>query len=697
MARAIRLQEFTKQQREEILKQAVTFWDRSTQVMSDFFDAVNEFERLAMGLLPQEIEDAYASYPDRSALVPPDIYNNLNSLRAHMRKVLFSKKPYFRLSHAGHPNFRDEAVIKAEQKLQQICDMEGAGSGFDSTADQVIYQALYAGITCTFLKWTEEKARLALRDKATFQLITDDNGRPIFSEEIVAEYPEEVPADIRRVRIDPRAAEVKDIRIVGYHGISQFSELVALKKAKDHYVFSEQKLWESSFQHSKYFEYASDETLKYSDKAMEEQGNFGDKPVEVYSIRGLFRFDRLGKAPEFKDLIVEVGNRSILLAVKENDLPLHGWEQFKFPRIDQQHGRIYTMGVVEPARDVFIEGFIKHNQSIDAASRNTYVTFVGDTSACHEMPQYIEQANDQLLKIDVVGAGLQSIRDAIMPLARPEIGQDTFQHSQILMSLVKQTMRMSNYLMGQAPDGDDTATGVSALVSGGQSLTEHIIWKLDDTWLSPSATDKLRYYNFFKTDEEDVIYAQDGTPYHISPGEIDFVFKAAVETSIAATHPHNVRRAVEVFPIFANDPYFDGMELRKTMLEVLDFPNRERVLRNSDHLNMVIDRENAALGYGIELPVHPLDEHSAHVEGHVEYRDYIESLGPQAVVEKLTLEAIDAHLLEHQGYIDQQQQALGNTKDMGGNTGTMVQPDSAKQNANPRHSTGQYTPQESRK
>jgi hypothetical protein len=234
-------------------------------------------------------------------------------------------------------------------------------------------------------------------------------------------------------------------------------------------------------------------------------------------------------------------------------------------------------------------------------------------------------------------------------------------------------------------------------VSGGEALTEHVIHKLSDTWLIPSAKEKMVYWNFFKAEHEHVIYGVDGSPYRIAPGEINLPFTAAVDTSIAATHPSQVRRLVEFYPTAANDHYFDPMWVRRTAIEVLGLPNQERLLRNQEHLGMVIDRENAALMYGIELPVHPLDEHPAHIEGHVESLDYIESLPPeQAATQQISPDAIIAHIEEHQKEIDQQQEALGNTKEMGGNAGNLVQPDSASFQNITRQARGRFTPGERR-
>ena len=48
-----------------------------------------------------------------------------------------------------------------------------------------------------------------------------------------------------------------------------------------------------------------------------------------------------------------------LMAAKYNDLPYPSSSSFDFPAIDEQHGRLFTMGVIEAARDIFIEQFIK--------------------------------------------------------------------------------------------------------------------------------------------------------------------------------------------------------------------------------------------------------------------------------------------------------------------------------------------------
>ncbi len=683
---------FSKKQKEEILKQATAFWDSSTEAMGPLFKSVNELERMARCQLPEELENVLATYPDRSALVPPTIYNNLNSLRAYHRTALFKKKPYMRLSHVGQAGLRDDRIEKAEQQLQAIMDMEAEGRGFVAEADKAVYQALYAGITIVFTQWTRRWERRVQRRENDLGVIVDDNGAPVFKMEMVSEYPETISLDIRRARIDPGAAERKDIRIVGYHSLSQLSDLLALmNNPNTHYDFLEKELRASSFDRGKYFEFDKSDSETYGDKT-KENTDFGDKIVEARSIRGLFR---IGKN-EVRDLIVEIGNATVLLAVKENDLPISGWELFDFPAVDEQHGRLYTMGVVEPARDTFIEQFLKKNQALDSANRNVHTTFVGDTGACQNLPDLLESSDDRILKIDLAASGLPSVAAALQPLERPELGQDTFLHSQVLEREVQQTMRRSDYSLGNNPKSTETATAVVEVVAGGQGLTDHLLEKLADTYYRPVSIKKLILWNFFNAHKEHVVHRSDGTALNIKPGEINLPFHVWIDTNIAATHPAAVRRFVEMFPVIANDPWFDPLVVRETAVDMLDLPNKDRLLPPPDYVRGDIEREHIALLAGLEQPVLELDNHNLHVQLHMEHAEFLAQLPPEELG-PMQVDNLEAHIQEHLRYIEKQNEALGNTKAGGGNTGTLSQPDGARMKTSSGGQTGRFTPSESRK
>ena len=691
---------FTAKEKEEILRQATNFWDETTTKMAPQFQLVDERERLARGKLPQDLEDQMASFKDRAALVPPDIYNNINSLRAHFRSSLFSKKPFLKLSHPSNPLLRDDPVIKAELTLQAMNDKANDGNGMASYADLVFYQAAYAGLTCVFTKWVRQVERRPVRN-GQGQLQLDERGKVLFRNEVVAQYAEDIPLDIRRVRWNQNAAETKDIRTVAYHALSTLSELqVKNRKRGNHYEFSEKELAESSFQKGKYFEYGPENP---DAEEGENVKNYSDEVVEVQHFRGLFRFEN-SKGITFRDLIVEIGNRTILLGLKENDLPLNGWDLFSWPSVATESGRIWAMGIVEPATDSFIEMFLKRNQSIDGTNRDIHLKVIADSSAAEDIPEMMEHNDDQIIFVNASAAGLPNVSSAMQYLNRPGTSADPFTQSVSLRQDVQQTMKLSDFLQGRDPARQETATAVAALVSGGQNLTGHIYEAIADTYLRPTAKKKLVLWNFFMGDQQREVAGADGTALSLLPGEIDLPFNVSVETSLSATNPGAVRRFVEVLPTIMNDPQYDGLAVRETLNEMLDLPNKERLLIIPTVLENDIQNESIALGYGVDQQVDPNHNHIAHLEGHGEYLEFIVQQQQQQGVgieqgqqiAQLRTDVLEEHMAVHGQFIEEQQQAIGNTKELGGNTGNLVQPDGASQNQRSKSGQGNFTPRENR-
>ena len=692
---------FSKERKEEIFNKTIQFWDDATTKLMSQFNLVDERERLSRGQLPKDLESAFAGFKDRCALVPTDIYDNLNSLKSHIRLSLFNKKPFFKLSHPHNPMLRDEAIRKAELTLQQMNDKAADGAGMAANADPVVHQALYAGLSCVFTKWVKQIERKAVRDETTGAVLTNTKtGAPIFRNEVVAQYAEDIPLDIRRVRWNTNAADVKDIRTVGYHSLMTKQDLIALNRIADnHYQFDEKELQESTFPMAKYQELGPfNLDMETNDRKI------SDDMVEVQHVRGLFRFEDNSGNITYQDLIVEIANRTLIVALKENDLPMNGWDLFTFVTVNRELGRIWAMGVVEPIVDTFVEKFVKRNQSLDEANRGIHVKYMADSSAAEDLPEYLEHGDDQILMINAAGAGLPSVQAAMGVLPRPNTAYQTFQQAESLGRNIQQGMLLSDYLQGSDPSAAETATGVAALVSGGRALTSHLIEKIADSYLRPTAKKKLILWSFFLGDKQHEIADQNGEILTIMPGELDLPYNVSVETSLAATSPAAQRRFVEVYPIISSDPHYDGQVVRETLNEILDLPNGERLLVNPKQLENDINNESIALGFGVPQQVDVHHNHVAHLEGHQEYLGYIEEqqqrndLGPEEIVQvqELRTDVLEEHMEEHMQILEQQQEALGNSKELGGNTGNVVQPDGAANNLRTQSGRGNFTPSENR-
>ena len=315
-------QAFSDKQKDEIFEQARTFWDKATLSMQDFFRLVDDAEKMWRVQLPDELAEHFAAFPDRAQLAPADIYINLKSLRSGLRNLLFSRKPFAQLSKQGRPSLRDEQIQKAEWQLQTILDMESNGRGFESEADKANLHAMMAGITAVFTQWVRRTERVPLRDEETKKVIVNDKGEVVFKEEVVAEYPETKHIDIRRVRIDPEAETRETIKTVGYHYLSTLEQLQRLNDdPTTDYDFDFKALTGTSLHRALYYEFVRAETNAYPDKG-DENTNFGDKIVEVWDIRGLFRFTKPDGTITFEDLTVEIGNRTTPLRIVRNNLPI---------------------------------------------------------------------------------------------------------------------------------------------------------------------------------------------------------------------------------------------------------------------------------------------------------------------------------------------------------------------------------------
>ncbi len=668
---------FSEIEKLQIEKQAISFWETSTNADSVYFEDVSEYERLSQGKLPKEVESYFNNRKDRSALCPPTIYINSKSLRSGLRSLLFSEKPYGKISHVGQPGLRDERVVKAETKLQDILDT----SGFEEQAAVAISQALSGGVGCGIIEWHKEYAR---------QIETDEQGNTVYDPEtnypkvntvVVAEYPRSVTIDIRRVRVDSTAEYFKASRIVGYHSLVPLTELLTMNRdPKSHVMFDEKLLVNSSPDLTRYYQYIQGDVARYPN-LQNLQTQYSEPMVEIYDIRGIFKIVRDDRTIEYKDLFVLIANQTKLIGLKENDLPIAGYDMFDFPVVSKDISRRYPMGVVEPAFDLWMEEFVKRNLASDEANRRVHRKYLADRNAWGENSDILENEPDMIIKVDMAASGAQEVNHVMQPIPVEPVGQDVFGQSQVAKREQQQVMGLNDYVQGADPSSTETATAVDALVSGGKANLADMANAIKDSYLVPQWKKMLLLWNYYKGDTESQVTTRAGQQYTLQPNELGFLYTIDIEINTNADRPAMQRRLVEMFPVLATNPHIDLYELTRTYLDVLKLPNADRIMLPNELLQATIENENAAMIEGVNLPVHPMENHQKHIEGHVEGADWLQtpeamqSLTPEQV--QISLQVFQQHMMMHEAELEKQATALGNTKEMGGNTGNLTQPDSA--------------------
>lgn len=681
-----KMREFTTAQREEIRKQAIAFKLHSYEKMSPFYQMVTEvLEPLCRVQLPKELEQEVMKHEDRAALVPTNAFVNVKSTTGEIMRMLFGEKQYATLSIQGQPNRRTEQVDKAEAVLQSICDTCAGGRGLKYEARRITRGALQNGLMAGIVSWEKRYERFPLRDPKTHELVTN-NGYPVFQEKLVYENPNLTAVDIRRVFIDMRSEDERNDRLVGWKSLVPLSELIRLRDSVDvdgnpnsHYDFDEKKLKKDATINS-YFDYLPQEHNDYNNQGT----TFGDAVIQTWSMRGLFNVPLEDGRTVQMDLIVEIASESELIALKANDLPIRGWNVVKYAHVFDEISRRFPMGQVEPAVDLIVEKFIKRNQSLDAAGHFAHPMYIADKSAMNngDIPDYIEVEGGKIIQVDTTQTAITSVREAFAPLEHPTGTQDTFVQAQFLDKEIDEAMGKNEYTKtGGSSGAPETATGVDALVTAGTGGIQEMAENLVDSIWNPVFRDFLVLWNFFKGHKQNIITDARGNTHDINPGELDFIYNVDIEFSPSLDKQAMIRRFVEAFPVISARPNYDQYELDRMFVNILKLPNPDKILLPNEHQQIVIDRENAALMQGVEQQVSPQDAHTEHIQSHIGLIDMISApqaagLIPQEALADI-IEGIEEHIIEHQGYIEQMNQALGNTKEMGGGTGNLVQPDGA--------------------
>jgi hypothetical protein len=647
---------FTEQEIEEIRRQSMQFWDESTQQMSGFFGMITDCDRMYHVKLPKELEAQYDKKPDRSCLVPPDIHNNIRSVRAQIQDLIFGTKPYATVNKVGQPNLRDGQTDKAEVLLSALIDM----SGFKKEADMVNQQTFIGGIGCAATVWHDHYGRTVIRDEADMPVL-DKNGALTWKVSKITSYPKMIGIGIRRVRIDPKAATKDDIRIIGYHVKESFSDLMIWKDDPDSSInFDEEKLKQSAFPHQKYYEFVTEETPL---KNKPDKSVYGDDPVEIIEIRGNYKLR--GK---LLDLIVKIANRQIVIEARPNNLPVAGWKVFDFSSCDAEIDTIFTMGLVEPSTDLFLEMAIKRNQAIDAINRQTYDMYIGDSMATADLPDQIEYVGGRILKVNLAACGSENVTSIFAPLPRVANPIDAFMQAESLKPEIQQTMRRNDFTQGSEPGRKETATAVNALESGGFRDMKQLVGFLTESYMFKVWEKYLIYWDFFRGGEEFPLTSYDKSQITLRPGDLSFPFALNIDISAALDRPNAVRRVIESLPFAANNSYVDQYTLWENWAFFTQQPNADRLVPPPEKLMADIERENIALRAGVTLPVHPLDQHEMHLESHMRSAQQ-DAQDPEFDMSPEAIQAISLHIQQHQQFISQARNPMGiNTKTNNGAT-----------------------------
>ena len=310
------------------------------------------------------------------------------------------------------------------------------------------------------------------------------------------------------------------------------------------------------------------------------------------------------------------------------------------------------MGLVEPAEDVFIEQFLKRNQSIDASNRRTYQMYLSDMAACADLPDKIPYVGGKIYGINLAASGAMRLSDVFMPIPQADNPIDTFNQASALQNDTKITMRRADYVQASQPSRKETATAVDALVASGTRDVKQAVDFLNMSYHFPAWRKHLIYWDFFNGNQKRQTTNAEGNPVMIQAGEMNQAFEFSVDIAAALQRPIAMRRMIESAPYYLQAPETDRYWWLNTMAWVMDLPNRNKFLPPPDLAIAIIERENLALRQGIQLPVHPAEPHEQHIEGHTAGAQK-DAQNPEFELTDVGITAYNRHIEEHNQFINQ--------------------------------------------
>ena len=170
-----------------------------------------------------------------------------------------------------------------------------------------------------------------------------------------------------------------------------------------------------------------------------------------------------------------------------------------------------------------------------------------------------------------------------------------------------------------------------------------------------------------------MVVTDQGEKIDVAPSELNLPYVVGIDISTELDRPEMVRRLIEALPGLKVDPQIDQYQLTKTELEVLKIPNPNRLLPPSKHLQIIVERENAALLNRVPQPVSQYDNDSFHMKNHLNALNYVRKMpSAERQARGITDSVLMDHIKQHQQSAQQKAAELSNTKDLGGGRGDMV-------------------------
>lgn len=284
-----------------------------------------------------------------------------------------------------------------------------------------------------------------------------------------------------------------------------------------------------------------------------------NKPVELLKY---WRADRL----------VIVANRSVV--IRDTDNPFdHGeipYDDAKDYPLDKEFYAMSDVDLLMPLQDIC----------------NDMTNYRLDNLVDLINTSYIASRNKGINADDIVSGPSRIIwsddTTGIMPLIKPPIPQAAYLEPEAMYKAMQRTCGAWEYAQGATPERQETMGGIIRLQQAAAKRFGYRIKLLQRTGFKDILTKIMQLNQQLLPVDYMMRVFKDNTEIKLSPWDIAGKFSINVSGSTNLVGLEE--RMMQIWTNAKNDPYFNQLELRKRMLDIMDIPASEKLLNQASGL-----------------------------------------------------------------------------------------------------------------
>jgi len=284
-----------------------------------------------------------------------------------------------------------------------------------------------------------------------------------------------------------------------------------------------------------------------------------NKPVEL---RKYWRNDRLVIVANGSVVIRDTGN-----PFDHSEIP---YDDAKDYPLDKEFYAISDVDLLMPLQDICND---MTNYRLDNLVDLINTSYIASRNKNINADDIVSRPSGIIWSDDTTG---------IVPIVKPPIPQSAYLEPETMYKAMQRACGAWEYAQGATPERSETATGIIKLQQAAAKRFGYRIKLLQRTGFKDILTKIMQNDQQLLPVDYMMKVFKDNTEVRLNPWDIAGKFSINVSGSTNLVGLEE--RMLQIWKEAKNDPYFDQLELRKRMLDIMDVPASEKLLKQASGL-----------------------------------------------------------------------------------------------------------------